>query len=105
MPKPVKASAKRINVAEAWQTRQDEKASLNLVVVGAFSCFVRQLPGHVDAGKSTLMGHLLCLLGEVEDRLIKKYERESQKIGKGSFMYAWVLDETDQERERYTDAI
>jgi translation elongation factor EF-1alpha len=58
--------------------------------------------GHVDAGKSTLMGHLLFLLGEVDERIMKKYERESQKIGKGSFMYAWVLDESEQERERYS---
>ena len=51
------------------------------------------------------MGHLLYLLGEVDERVIKKYERESQKIGKGSFMYAWVLDETDQERERCIDDV
>jgi elongation factor 1 alpha-like protein len=47
------------------------------------------------------MGHLLYLLGEVDERLIRKYERESQKAGKGSFMFAWVLDETGEERDRY----
>jgi len=29
-----------------------------------------------------------------------RYEQESQKIGKGSFAYAWVLDETGEERDR-----
>jgi hypothetical protein len=32
---------------------------------------------------------------------MKKYERESLKIGKSSFAYAWVLDETGEERSRY----
>ena len=26
--------------------------------------------------------------------------QESKKVGKQSFMYAWVLDETDEERNR-----
>ena len=57
--------------------------------------------GHVDAGKSTLMGHLLYLLGEVNEKTMKKYERDSSKIGKSSFAYAWILDETGEERSRY----
>jgi len=66
-----------------------EKERLNLIVVG-----------HVDAGKSTLMGHLLTLLGDVNERTIQKYQRDAEKIGKGSFAYAWVLDETEEERDR-----
>lgn len=56
------------------------------------------LPGHVDAGKSTLMGHLLYQLGNVNQRVMHKYEQESKKLGKSSFAYAWVLDETEEER-------
>lgn len=56
------------------------------------------LLGHVDAGKSTLMGHLLYQLGSVNKRSMHKYEQESKKVGKGSFAYAWVLDETEEER-------
>lgn len=56
--------------------------------------------GHVDAGKSTLMGHLLYLLGHVNKRTMHKYEQESKKAGKASFAYAWVLDETGEERDR-----
>lgn len=69
--------------------RGDEKQSINMVVIG-----------HVDAGKSTLMGHTLYDLGAVNQRVMHKYEQESRKIGKQSFMYAWVLDETTEERER-----
>jgi elongation factor 1 alpha-like protein len=32
------------------------------------------LLGHVDAGKSTLLGHLLCLRGQVDDATLKQYE-------------------------------
>lgn len=56
--------------------------------------------GHVDAGKSTLMGHLLFQLDEVSNKQMHKFKQESQKIGKSSFAYAWVLDETEEERER-----
>jgi elongation factor 1 alpha-like protein len=27
-----------------------------------------------------------------------KYEQESKKLGKQSFIYAWILDETGEER-------
>lgn len=69
--------------------RGNNKQQINMVVIG-----------HVDAGKSTLMGHLLYDLGNVPQRNMHKYEQESKKIGKQSFMYAWVLDETGEERER-----
>ena len=29
-----------------------------------------------------------------------RYEQESQKVGKSSFAYAWILDETGEERHR-----
>lgn len=69
--------------------RGSDKSHLYIVVIG-----------HVDAGKSTLMGRLLCELGEVSQRTLHKFEQESKKIGKQSFMYAWVLDETGEERVR-----
>lgn len=81
---------------------ENAKALLNFIVVG-----------HVDAGKSTLMGHLLCKvsiflsyilpisqLGCVDQRVMHKNRQESARSGKSSFAYAWVLDETIEERER-----
>jgi translation elongation factor EF-1alpha len=47
------------------------------------------------------MGHLLVKLGKVSDRVLKKFEKDAQIMRKGSFVFAWVLDETDQERTRY----
>ncbi len=46
------------------------------------------------------MGHLLYLLGNVNKRTMHKYEQEAKKAGKASFAYAWVLDETGEERDR-----
>ena len=40
--------------------------------------------GHVDAGKSTLIGSLLHRSGEVSQKEIRKFEKESKNIGKVS---------------------
>ncbi|KAM9315954.1 HBS1-like protein [Gastrophryne carolinensis] len=87
--KSIGKSKQKINIKEELEKRQGGKPLLNLVVIG-----------HVDAGKSTLMGHLLYLLGHVNKRTMHKYEQESKKAGKASFAYAWVLDETGEERQR-----
>jgi len=93
IPTPVKQVLMRkseLNVNEEYKkARGDSKEAINLIVIG-----------HVDSGKSTLMGHLLFQLGQVSQKIMHKYEQESRKVGKQSFMYAWVLDETDEERER-----
>ncbi|TGJ77118.1 hypothetical protein E0Z10_g10764 [Xylaria hypoxylon] len=56
--------------------------------------------GHVDAGKSTLMGRLLVDLGVVDQRTIQRYRKEAESIGKSSFALAWVLDQRSEERSR-----
>ncbi len=56
--------------------------------------------GHVDAGKSTTTGHLLYLAGAIDERTIKAFEEEAEKMGKGTFKFAWVLDNLKEERER-----
>lgn len=88
--KQVTMRKEKLNAAAKFLSeRGTQKEVLNLVVVG-----------HVDSGKSTLMGHLLFKLGNVSQKIMHKYEKESKKVGKQSFMYAWVLDETDEERSR-----
>ena len=47
-----------------------------------------------------MMGHLLWKLGEIDKRTMRKFEKESNEIGKSSFKYAWALDEQGEERER-----
>lgn len=54
----------------------------------------------MDAGKSTLMGRLLADLKAVDQRTLDKYRREAEKLGKGSFALAWVLDQGTEERAR-----
>jgi len=66
-----------------------EKVHISLVVIG-----------HVDAGKSTTTGHLIYKCGGIDKRTIEKYEKEAAELGKGSFKYAWVLDNLKAERER-----
>ncbi|RDA89820.1 hypothetical protein CP533_3019 [Ophiocordyceps camponoti-saundersi (nom. inval.)] len=56
--------------------------------------------GHVDAGKSTLMGRLLLELKSVEKRTVDKYRRQAEKSGKQSFALAWVTDQGNEERDR-----
>lgn len=68
---------------------EDKLSQLNLAVVG-----------HVDSGKSTLSGRLLHLLGHISQKEMHKYEKEAKQTGKGSFAYAWALDESAEERER-----
>ena len=65
------------------------KPHLNLVIMG-----------HVDHGKSTTTGHLLYATGSIDERTIKAFEDEAVKMGKGTFKYAWVLDNLKEERER-----
>ena len=56
--------------------------------------------GHVDHGKSTLMGRLLQDLQIVNQRTVEKLKREANTVGKSSFALAWIMDETAEERER-----
>ncbi|CAD5114179.1 DgyrCDS3321 [Dimorphilus gyrociliatus] len=66
-----------------------ERKHINIVVIG-----------HVDSGKSTTTGHLIYKCGGIDKRVIEKFEKEAQEMGKGSFKYAWVLDKLKAERER-----
>lgn len=56
--------------------------------------------GHVDAGKSTMMGRLLLDLKVVDQRTVDKLRKEAETIGKTSFALAWVLDQRSEERAR-----
>jgi elongation factor 1-alpha len=66
-----------------------EKPHLNLVVIG-----------HVDHGKSTLVGHLLYRLGYIDEKKMKELEEQAKARGKESFKFAWILDKLKEERER-----
>ncbi|CEQ39607.1 SPOSA6832_01148 [Sporobolomyces salmonicolor] len=88
-PPPAMSMAKEKILEEVRAKEKDEKPVLSLVVVG-----------HVDAGKSTLMGRVLHDLGETADKTVENFQRQSAKIGKASFAYAWTFDAMEEERER-----
>lgn len=56
--------------------------------------------GHVDAGKSTLVGRLLFETGAVSDKAARAALRGAKEAGKASFGWAWLLDERSAERAR-----
>merc|ERR1711970_1023626 len=56
--------------------------------------------GHVDSGKSTTTGRLLFELGGIEERTMTKLKEEAERLGKGSFAFAFYMDTQKEERER-----
>lgn len=56
--------------------------------------------GHVDSGKSTLTGHLLHKLGHISSQVMHKNKKLANEFGKTGFEYAYILDETEEERQR-----
>lgn len=97
---------------EAKKALEDQRASdvklVSLVVIGAYflgdqlcAYLLKTCTGHVDAGKSTLMGRLLYETGRLDEKTRVANERGSSKAGKSSFSWAWGLDGTAEERERY----
>ncbi len=66
-----------------------EKPNMNTVFVG-----------HVDAGKSTIVGRLLFDSGAVKEQEMKKFKEEAEKHGKAGFEFAYVMDRIKEERER-----
>jgi len=56
--------------------------------------------GHVDHGKSTLVGRLLFETGSVPEHVIEQHREEAEEKGKGGFEFAYVMDNLAEERER-----
>ena len=56
--------------------------------------------GHVDHGKSTLVGRLLYETGNVPEHVIEQQREEAEEKGKGGFEFAYVMDNLAEERER-----
>ena len=56
--------------------------------------------GHVDSGKSTTTGRLLFELGGLPERELEKLKQEAERLGKGSFAFAFFMDRQKEERER-----
>ncbi|MEK6897167.1 MAG: translation elongation factor EF-1 subunit alpha [Nanoarchaeota archaeon] len=66
-----------------------EKPNINVIFVG-----------HVDAGKSTIVGRMLFDTGAVTEQEMTKLRQEAEKHGKIGFEFAYVMDKIKEERER-----
>jgi peptide chain release factor subunit 3 len=68
---------------------EDTRVHLNVVFIG-----------HVDAGKSTLGGQILVLMGGVDERTIEKYQKEAKDNNRETWYMAYVMDTNDEERAK-----
>lgn len=66
-----------------------DKQHLNLVIIG-----------HIDHGKSTMMGAFLIETGAVTDREARELEKLAKEYDRESWSYAFVFDRLKEERQR-----
>ena len=62
---------------------------MNLVIIG-----------HIDNGKSTLMGHLLIKAGAVSEREAREMENLAKDLERESWKFAYFFDRLQEERKR-----
>jgi len=56
--------------------------------------------GHVDVGKSTICGRIMIITEKIDQRTIKKYEQEAKEKNRETWWLAYVMDVTEEERQR-----
>lgn len=74
---------------EVVQIEEEKRKNLNIVFIG-----------HVDAGKSTISGHLVSDLGKLDKRQLEKLEQQAKALNRESWKYAFAMDTSEEERER-----
>src|SRR3989338_5734860 len=67
----------------------EKKPHMNLVTIG-----------HVDHGKSTLVGRLLYDTGNIREDALRKLKELAKELKKETFEFAFVMDKLKEERER-----
>eukprot|EP00759_Apiculatamorpha_spiralis_P037053 PhF_6_TR37116/c2_g1_i4/m.54546/K03267/ERF3, GSPT; peptide chain release factor subunit 3 len=85
-PKPAEPAKPK---APPKEYKRDPRPHINIVFCG-----------HVDAGKSTISGHILYLTGNVDERTIEKNKRDAAQRNRDGWGFAYVFDVTEDERDR-----
>ncbi|XP_033123759.1 eukaryotic peptide chain release factor GTP-binding subunit ERF3A-like [Anneissia japonica] len=85
-PAAIQVAKKKIAKVEIEDVK---KENVNVVFIG-----------HVDAGKSTIGGHIMFLTGQVDKRTLEKYEREAREKNRESWYLSWALDTNQEERDK-----
>lgn len=67
----------------------DKKPHINLMTAG-----------HVDSGKSTLLGRLLYDSGAIREEEMRKLKDHAKEYKRETFEYAYAVDSTKEERQR-----
>eukprot|EP01117_Protostelium_nocturnum_P008980 TRINITY_DN3225_c0_g1_i2.p1 TRINITY_DN3225_c0_g1~~TRINITY_DN3225_c0_g1_i2.p1 ORF type:complete len:777 (+),score=310.53 TRINITY_DN3225_c0_g1_i2:52-2382(+) len=92
MKQYVQMSQQRRREVEKWriELEKEEKQNFAVGIIGQF-----------NSGKSTLLGHLSFLSGLISQQLMHKGDRDAKLNGKPSYLYAYLLDELEEERKRW----
>ena len=64
-----------------------DKPHMNMVIIG-----------HVDHGKSTLVGQILLQTGQYPQQILDKYKEEAKAKGKERLELAWIIDKLKELR-------
>ncbi|XP_071796899.1 eukaryotic peptide chain release factor GTP-binding subunit ERF3A-like [Asterias amurensis] len=88
-PPPQKSKYKQVQQQEEEEEDKNPREHVNVIFIG-----------HVDAGKSTIGGHIMFLTGQVDKRTLEKYEREAKEKNRESWYLSWALDTNSEEREK-----
>merc|ERR1719210_263564 len=82
-------SAEEQLVPDDAHLAEDGKPTLNVMVMG-----------HLDSGKSTLVGHLLAKEGVFASDEVDKAKADATENEKASFGFAYLCDKEEEERTR-----
>lgn len=100
MPATKSASKASLEASAAPEMSAEEKAAEEEFFSSHKSHLNIVFIGHVDAGKSTMGGHILYLTGMVDKRTLEKFEREAKEMNRESWYLSWALDTDDKERAK-----
>lgn len=95
-PNPALPKGKKIQDKEIQESQTEEFVDVDETKQPATLVFI----GHVDAGKSTISGNIMFLMGIVDQRTIQKYKEEAKEKGRDSWWLAYAMDISEEEKAK-----